>query len=136
MPADFLQLEGRRILLFGVANRKSVAHHIARVLEEAGAEVVYVVRSNERRQSVAKLLGDADVHVCDVEHQDQIDALATQLAEKYDRFDGIVHSIAFGDYSEGPKPFHETSREQMLRGLRHLLLLAGGHLRGPQRATG
>jgi len=115
MPVDFLQLEGRRVLVFGVANRKSVAYHIGRVLEEAGTEVVYVVRNEERRQSVAKLLGESAVFVCDVEHQDQIDGLATELAEKYDNFHGIVHSIAFGDYSEGPKPFHETNRSQMLR---------------------
>ncbi len=115
MVTDFLQLEGRRVLVFGVANRKSVAYHIGQVLTEAGIEVVYVVRSEERRQSVAKLLGDAAVFVCDVEHQDQIDRLAGELAEQYDQFQGVVHSIAFGDYSEGPKPFHETDRAQMLR---------------------
>ncbi|NOY42950.1 MAG: SDR family oxidoreductase [Planctomycetes bacterium] len=115
MVADFLQLEGRRVLVFGVANRKSVAYHIGQVLEEAGVEVVYVVRSEQRRQSVAKLLGSSAVFICDVEHQDQIDQLATDLAAQYDEFHGVVHSIAFGDYSEGPKPFHETDRSQMLR---------------------
>lgn len=115
MPADFLQLEGRRILVFGVANRKSVAYHVGQVLEEAGAEVVYVVRSTERRESVAKLLGDAVVYVCDVEFEEQIEQLAAELAERYSEFHGVVHSIAFGDYSEGPRPFHETSKSQMLR---------------------
>ncbi len=115
MSADFLQLTGRRVVVFGVANRKSVAYHIGRVLKEAGAEVIYVVRSPERRESTAKLLGDAPVLVCDVEHQDQIDRLAVDLAEKYDTLHGFVHSIAFGDYSEGPKPFHETSKSQILR---------------------
>jgi len=115
MPNDFLQLEQRRIVVFGVANRKSVAYHIGRVLEDAGAEVIYVVRSPERRESTAKLLGDAPVFVCDVEHQEQIDQLAADLAERYDTLHGIVHSIAFGDYSEGPKPFHETSKSQLLR---------------------
>jgi enoyl-[acyl-carrier protein] reductase I len=115
MPADFLQLAGRRVLVLGVKNRKSVAYHVGQVLQEAEAEVVYVVRSGERRDSVAKLLPDAAIYVCDVEHQDQIDQLATDLAERYDTLHGVVHSIAFGDYSEGPKPFHETSREQLLR---------------------
>ncbi len=115
MPVDFLQLEGRRVLVFGVANRKSVAFHVAKVLEEAGAEVVYVVRSPERRESVAKLVGDAALFVCDVEYQEQIDQLAADLAAQYDVFHGLVHSIAFGDYSEGPKPFHETNKSQMLR---------------------
>ena len=115
MPADFLQFASRRIVVFGVANRKSVAYHIGRTLEQAGAEVIYVVRSPERRASTAKLLADAPVFVCDVEHQDQIDQLATDLTEKYDTLHGFVHSIAFGDYSEGPKPFHETNKSQMLR---------------------
>ncbi|MEQ8210566.1 MAG: SDR family oxidoreductase [Lacipirellulaceae bacterium] len=116
MPEDFLQLEGRRIAVFGVANRKSVAFHIAKLLEAAGAEVVYVVRSEERQTSVAKLTGSSRVHVCDVEHQEQIDTLADLLKEKYGQLHGVVHSIAFADYDErGMIPFHETSREQLLR---------------------
>jgi enoyl-[acyl-carrier protein] reductase I len=115
MPADFLQLEGRRVVVFGVANRKSVAYHVGRALEAAGAEVIYVVRSPERRESLAKLLQDAPIFVCDVEHQEQIDRLAGELAERYDVLHGLVHSIAFGDYSEGPQPFHETGKSQILR---------------------
>ncbi len=53
---DFLQLKGRRIVVFGVANRKSVAYHVGKLLREAGAEVVYVVRSPERCASLLKLL--------------------------------------------------------------------------------
>src|SRR5690606_28273248 len=99
MP-DFLQLTNRRIALFGVANRKSVAYHVGQVLREAGAEVVYIVRSPQRQESVAKLVGNSPVYVCDVEHQDQIDALAAQLAADFDGFHGLVHSIAFAAYDE------------------------------------
>ena len=115
MPADFLQLAGKRVVVFGVANRKSVAYHVGQVLQEAEAEVVYVVRNPQRRDSVAELLEGAPIYVCDVEHQDQIDQLSADLAEHYDMVHGVVHSIAFGDYSEGPQPFHETSRDQLLR---------------------
>ncbi len=48
---DFLQLAGKSIVVFGVANRKSVAWHVGRVLEEAGAKVVYVVRSERAAAS-------------------------------------------------------------------------------------
>jgi enoyl-[acyl-carrier protein] reductase I len=116
MPADFLQLAGKRIAVFGVANRKSVAWHVAQVLKEADAEVVYVVRSPERKASVAKLVSDASIHVCDVEYQEQIDRLAEEFASQYDRLDGMVHSIALADYDEaGVRPFHETTRQQLLR---------------------
>ncbi|TWU25922.1 enoyl-ACP reductase FabI [Bythopirellula polymerisocia] len=115
MPSEFLQLVGKRIAVFGVANRKSVAWHVAEELVEAGAEVLLVVRSPERRNSVAKLAKDLSIFVCDVEFPDQIEALVSELRQQYDQLDGIVHSIAFGDYSEGPKPFHETNKEQFLR---------------------
>ncbi len=112
---DFLQLEGKRILLFGVANRKSVAWHIAETLAEVGAECVYVVQNESLRQAQAKLFGEADVHVCDVEKPEEITRLRQELARRYDRFHGLVHSIAFADYSEGMKPFHETPRKAFLQ---------------------
>jgi enoyl-[acyl-carrier protein] reductase I len=115
MTTDFLQLAGKRILVMGVANRKSVAWHIGRLLGEAGAEVVYVVRSEERREQVRSLVGEAAVFVCDVEFEEQIDRLARELAEKYDVLHGLVHSIAFADYDDGVKPFHETPKRAFLR---------------------
>jgi enoyl-[acyl-carrier protein] reductase I len=112
---DFLQLEGKAILVFGVANRKSVAYHIARTIEEAGADVVYVVRNEARKASLAKLLGDAPVYVCDGEFEDQIAQLRGELAQRQQRFHGLVHSIAYADYSGGMKPFHETGKQQFLQ---------------------
>jgi enoyl-[acyl-carrier protein] reductase I len=115
MPADFLQLAGKRILVMGVANRKSVAWHVSRVLVDAGAEVVYAVRNEVRREQVQQLVGDAVVYACDVEFEDQIERLARELSERYDRLDGFVHSIAFADYEENVKPFHETPKRDFLR---------------------
>ncbi|MEM9659158.1 MAG: SDR family oxidoreductase [Planctomycetota bacterium] len=116
MPTDFLKLARRRIAVFGVANRKSVAYHIAQVLEQAGAEVVYVVRSRERQELVETLVGDAPVFRCDVERPEEIDAVATEMARRFDGLHGLVHSLAFAAYDpSGPSPFHETSREQFLR---------------------
>jgi enoyl-[acyl-carrier protein] reductase I len=112
---DFLQLTDKAILIFGVANRKSVAWHISRVLSEAGARCLYVVQNEQVRQSAAKLLGDSEVFVCDVERDEQITRLHDQLAARGEKFHGLVHSIAFADYSAGPKPFHETSRQAFLR---------------------
>ena len=115
MPVDFLQLAGKSFLVFGVANRKSVAFHIGRVLTEAGAKVVYVVRSPERKESVAKLLGAAEIYVCDVEHEDQIARLRSEIGERHKAFHGLVHSIAFADYEDGLRPFHETTKRAFLR---------------------
>ncbi len=112
---DFLQLRGKTILVMGVANKKSVAFHIARVIEQAGAHVIYTVRSQSRKDSLAKLLKDRQVLVCDVQQQEHIDTLARQLAENDITLHGLVHSIAFADYPEGIKPFHETTRAQFLQ---------------------
>ncbi|MCC9601854.1 SDR family oxidoreductase [Stieleria sp. JC731] len=112
---DFLQLAGKSILVLGVANRKSVAYAIAKQLEQAGAKVIYVVRSQSRLESTAKLLKDRDVRICDVEFQDQIEQLANQLAEDGVQLAGMVHSIAFADYPEGIRPFHETTKQQFLQ---------------------
>jgi enoyl-[acyl-carrier protein] reductase I len=112
---DFLQLSGKAILVFGVANRKSVAYAIARTLEEAGATVVYVVRDEETRDRVEKLVGEAEIYTCNVEAEEEIDRLRSQLAARGTAFHGLVHSIAFADFSDGMKPFHETGKRQFLQ---------------------
>src|SRR5262249_55719750 len=112
---DFLGLSGKTLLVWGVANKKSVAYHVGRTLEEAGANVVYVVRSEERRQGVAKLLSAAEVHVCDVEFDDQIAKLRDDLAARGHKFAGLLHSIAFADYEGGMKAFHETPKRAFLQ---------------------
>jgi enoyl-[acyl-carrier protein] reductase I len=116
MPSmNFLNLEDKRILVFGVANKKSVAYHTAQVLKQAGARLVYSVRSESRRTQLAdKLLAGEEIHVCDVEREEQIAALAQRVGAG-GKLDGILHSIAFADYEGGPKPFHETSKSQFLR---------------------
>ncbi len=114
---DFLQLADKSILIFGVANRKSVAYQISRVLEDAGARCVYVVQTEEIKKNVAKLLGDADIYVCDVEHEQQIVRLREQIGSAHKRFHGIVHSIAYADYSAGPLPFHETPKAAFLQAM-------------------
>jgi enoyl-[acyl-carrier protein] reductase I len=112
---DFLQLAGRNILVIGVANRKSVAWHTAKVLQEAGANLIFAVRSNSRAESVRRLFPNYPVFVCDVEHQPQIDALRDAVAAQAPVLHGLVHSIAFADYSAGWLPFHQTPRNAFLQ---------------------
>lgn len=114
---DFLQLSGKTILIVGVANRKSVAWHTAKVLQENGAKLIFSVRSEARAESVRKLFPDSSVFVCDVEHQDQIDALKAAVATTTSVLDGIVHSVAFADYSAGWLPFHQTPRPAFLQAI-------------------
>ena len=112
---DFLQLADRTILILGVANRKSVAWQIARVVMEAGARCVFVVRDDEVKRATAKLLAGHDVYTCNVEDEAQIEQLRQTLSERGEKLHGLVHSIAFADFSEGMKPFHETPKKAFLQ---------------------
>jgi enoyl-[acyl-carrier protein] reductase I len=113
---SFLGLEGKTFLVFGVANRRSVAWAVGRSLEEEGAQVIYSVRSDERKKSLEALLGDRSACVCDVENEGAVDKLASDVATRAKApLDGIVHSIAFANYSEGLQPFHATRRKDFLQ---------------------
>ena len=114
---DFLGLAGKSFLIFGLANKKSVAWHVAKSLLECGAKVTFVVRSEERKASVAKLAGDSPVLVCDVEFDDQIARLASEVQASGTKYDGFLHSIAFADYADGMRPFHETTKRAFLRAM-------------------
>ena len=112
---SFLDLKDKNILVCGVANRKSVAYAIGQVLQEAGANVCYSVRSEKRKEELQDLLGEAPIFVCDVEDEAQIRQLPADVSEKVSVLHGLVHSIAFADYQGGVKPFHETDKSQFLR---------------------
>jgi enoyl-[acyl-carrier protein] reductase I len=120
---DFLGLSGKRVLVAGVANKKSVAHHVAKGLVEAGAEPVYLVRTEERRDELVtklpRLHPDTPpaVHVCDVRDGARIRAVAAEIGAAHGPLHGFVHSIAHANYSAGPVPFHETARRDFLEAM-------------------
>lgn len=113
---DFLKLTDKKIVVFGLANRKSVACAIAKVIQEAGAEVIHVVRSPVRKETAEKLFPGSRVFVCDVESEENIARVKKEIADTVDgKIHGIVHSIAFANYSDGFKPFHETNKKDFLQ---------------------
>ena len=114
--ADFLNLSGKVFVVTGVANRKSVAWAIASALEAQGAKVLYSVRSEARKASLAALLGDRPAYVCDVEREGSAAGLAAAIAaDRPGPIHGLVHSIAFANYAQGFKPFHQTPRGDFLQ---------------------
>ena len=113
---SFLGLEKKTFLVFGVANRRSVAWAVGKSLEDEGALVVYSVRSDARRKSLEALLSGRPVVVCDVEREGAVDRAAAEVAALgHPRLQGLVHSIAFANYSGGFQPFHETHRKDFLQ---------------------
>ena len=114
---SFLDLEGKNILVTGVANKKSIAWHIAKTLEEEGATVIYSVRSQDRKKSLGKLLANKNVVICDVEKQEEVEQLKNGVVKHCEVLHGLVHSIAFANYSDGWKPFHETPKADFLQSI-------------------
>ena len=112
---SFLNLENKNILVTGVANKKSVAFHIGKTLQKEGANVLYSVRTEKRKKQVEKLLAPSPIYVCDVESEDEIKILQKSVSNEIDILHGLVHSIAFTNYAEGLKPFHETSKNDFLQ---------------------
>ena len=114
--SDFLQLSGKTFVVVGVANRKSVAWFIAQALEEQGAKVVYSVRSETRKKSLEAQLAGRPGYVFGMEQEGGVERLAAEIAAAgHGPLHGLVHSIAFANYSEGFKPFHETKRADYLQ---------------------
>ena len=111
---SFLQVEGKNIAVFGVANRRSVAYAIGRTLEREGARVLYGVRDDEVRRAVQPLLPNAPLLICDVEDGESIRRVADEL-KPYAPIHGLVHSIAYANYSQGMQPFHLTRQNDFLQ---------------------
>jgi enoyl-[acyl-carrier protein] reductase I len=113
---DFLNVASKKIIIFGLANKKSVACAIGRILVSAGAEVIHVVRSEERAKTARKLFPESPIFCCDVEEEENIIQVRDEIASKVGGpIAGIVHSIAFANYSQGLKPFHETVKKDFLQ---------------------
>jgi enoyl-[acyl-carrier protein] reductase I len=112
---SFLDLKNKTFLVMGAANKKSVATHIGKLLSEQGAQVFYSVRSETRKKSLEKLLSPAKIFVCDVERTEEIDKLREDIAKETDTLHGLVHSIAFANYADGLKAFHETGKADFLQ---------------------
>ncbi len=117
---NFIQFNNKTIVVFGLANKKSLACYIARELVAAGARVIHVVRSAERQKTARKLFPDSPVFLCDVEEEENIIRVRDEIQEELHRhgeqlLHGIVHSIAFANYSDGFKPFHQTEKKDFLQ---------------------
>lgn len=112
---SFLQLENKTFLITGVANKKSVAYFSAKTLIENGAEVLFTVQNNEIGEKVGSLFPGKKIYLLDVENEERISEFGVQLKKEGILLDGFLHSIAFANYSEGMKPFHETKLRDYLQ---------------------
>lgn len=108
---SFLNLTGKTFFIQGVANKKSVAYVTAKTILAEGAICVFAVQKDEQMAAIKILFPDSQVIVCDVSKKEDISRLPELIKTP---IHGYLHSLAFADFSEGVKPFHETKREHYL----------------------
>ncbi|RMD85986.1 MAG: enoyl-ACP reductase [Candidatus Dadabacteria bacterium] len=107
-------LEGKKVLILGVANQKSIAWAVAKSLKNRGAQIAltYANEAIEKRlRPLAEEIECEDVFRCDVTSDSDIDNLFSSLSYKWGSLDGIVHSIAYAEAEDLKGRFVETSRE-------------------------
>lgn len=105
--------QGKKILVLGVANNKSIAWAITEALAREGATIglTYLNEALEKRvRPLAEEIGCETVLPCDVQSDQQLDQLFTELESRWGTIDGIVHSVAFADKADLSNPFSQTSR--------------------------
>jgi enoyl-[acyl-carrier protein] reductase I len=112
--AELINLEGKTAVVFGLANKRSIAWGIALKLHEAGAKLA-ICYQNERMKSEAQGLIDelpgAEGFQCDVSSDAEITTLFEQLKERYGKLDVLVHAVAYAPAADMHCDFVDTSRE-------------------------
>ncbi|MDA8351622.1 MAG: enoyl-ACP reductase FabI [Firmicutes bacterium] len=108
-------MEGKRVVIMGVANQRSIAWAIAKSLHKAGAELAFTYQG-ERLEKKVKSLVEKEMPgslcvPCDVTSDEDIQKAFDTIGEKWDRIDGLVHAIAFAKKEDLEVPFVETSRD-------------------------
>ncbi len=107
-------LSGRNAVVFGVANKRSIAWAIAQHLQAAGAQLA-ITYQNERLEQEARdliaALPGATSFRCDVSQDAEIERLFSELKQRYGKLHVLVHSIAFAPSEDMKGEFVNTSRE-------------------------
>ena len=107
-------MKGKRGLIMGVANQRSIAWGIAKACADAGAEMAFTYQGEalERRvKPLAESVGSELVMACDVTNADSMDAVFAELEKVWGRLDFVVHAIAFADKDELTGRYVDTSPE-------------------------
>ncbi len=113
-------LAGKRGLILGVANSRSIAHGIAEACRREGAELALTYQGDALRRRVepiAASLGAIVVGHCDVTDPASMDAVFARVTEVWDRLDFVVHAVAFSDKSELTGRYIDTSADNFHKSL-------------------
>ena len=107
-------LSGKKALVFGVANERSIAWGIARAFHAEGAELGFTFLNEaleKRVRPLADSLGARLVLRCDVQKDEEIEALYRDVGREWGKLDVLVHSIAYANKEDLAGSFVDTSRD-------------------------
>lgn len=110
-------MTGKRGLIMGLANDKSIAWGIAKALADAGAELAFSYQGEALKKRVDPLAGELGSNLvlpCDVSDEASIDELFAELGKAWPTIDFIVHAIGFSDKSQLRGRYAETTRDNFL----------------------
>lgn len=105
-------LAGKKILVMGVANKRSIAWGCAQAMADQGAEIIYTYQNERLKKSVARLVED-ETHLfeCDVADDQSIKKAFAEIKEHFGKLDGLVHAIAFAKKEELGGSIVDVSRD-------------------------
>jgi enoyl-[acyl-carrier protein] reductase I len=107
-------MTGKKGIIFGVANDRSIAWGIARALHAEGASLAFTYLNEvfeKRVRPLAENIGSELILRCDVQNDEEIEAVYSEIEQKWGGLDFIVHSVAYAGREELRLPFHQTTRE-------------------------
>ena len=113
-------MKGKRGLIMGVANERSIAWGIAQKLSEAGAELAFTYLGDALKKRVIPLADKLNSKLtfnCDVENKDDVIKLFKDLQNQLGQIDFVVHAVAFSDKSELSGEYLNTTRENFLKSM-------------------
>jgi enoyl-[acyl-carrier protein] reductase I len=113
-------MKGKKGLIMGVANERSIAWGISKKLAENGAELAFTYLGDTLKKRVVPLAESLNSNIilsCDVEDKNEIVKLFEDIKSKWDQIDFIVHAIAFSDRSELSGEYLNTTRENFLKSM-------------------
>jgi enoyl-[acyl-carrier protein] reductase I len=111
-------MAGKRGLILGVANNRSIAWGIAKACADQGAELALTYQGEAFKKRVEPLAAELGAYVaghCDVTESETLDAVFDNVEKKFGKLDFLVHAIAFSDKEELDGRYVETTRDNFLR---------------------
>jgi enoyl-[acyl-carrier protein] reductase I len=114
-------LENNNGIIFGVANKRSIAWASALALHKAGARLAFAYQGDRLKENVESLTAEAMpsslLLSCDVTKQDEVEATFRKLGEEFGRLDFLIHSIAYAPREAMSGTYLDTSRDAFLTAL-------------------